>query len=68
MLGVELKKGGELRCPDLGDFVVHEHKGRNAMNIITGKVEYLGPRNTVKFRPHAKMKEFFYGKDKKKVT
>jgi nucleoid DNA-binding protein len=66
LIGSTIKEKGKIDCPDLGTFVLHTHKARNAFNVKTGVTEFLGERKIVKFKTCRKMKEFFY--DKKKLV
>lgn len=65
MLATGLAKNGSVACPDLGVFFLHNHKARQAMNINTGKIAFLGERNTIKFKPCKKLKAHFYKLPKK---
>ncbi len=54
----EMKKNVSIELPDFGTFVLQMHKERNALNVGTGRVEFLGRRKTVKFKVSVKLKDY----------
>jgi len=58
-IGSEIEKYGKLDCPDLGVFSIGKREARNAYNINTKKVEFLGKKKEIRFAPCLKMKAYF---------
>ena len=60
VFGRELRDKKKITLPDWGEFYLHRHKPRMALNINSKHFESLGAKTTVKFTPNYKMKQHFY--------
>lgn len=60
VMGRNLRTNGATEMPDFGVFVLHKHKARNSYDLKTGLIVRLPEKNTIKFKPCGKLKEYFY--------
>lgn len=60
VIGLELRDKGAVDLPDLGTFVLHNHKARRALNVNTGTLEMLPEKATIKFKPCYDLKKHFH--------
>lgn len=54
----EMKKNVSIKLPDFGEFVLQMHKERNALNLGTGRIEFLPRKRTIKFKVIRKLKDY----------
>lgn len=54
----EMKMNVSINLPDFGEFVLQAHRERNALNVGTGRIEFLPMRKTIKFKVIRKLKDY----------
>lgn len=55
-----LREKGSVVMPDWGEFYLHRHKPRIALDINSRSFRNLEAKTTVKFTPDHKVKQYFY--------
>ena len=55
----KLRSDRKALMPDWGEFYLHNHPPRKALNINNGTFVNLGMRKTLKFNPDYKVREYF---------
>ena len=55
----QLRKDKVVVLPDWGKFYIHLHAARQMRDLRSGRIMNLGMRNSVKFDPDYKVKEYF---------
>ena len=55
-----LRENGKVVMPDWGEFYLHRHKARIALDVYSRNLRNLEAKTTVKFTPDYKVKQYFY--------
>ena len=60
VIGRQLRDKKKINMPDFGQFRLHRHKPRMALNVRSKQIENLGAKTTIKFTPIYKLKAYFH--------